>query len=377
MSFAFTDDQRLLADSADRFLADRYGFDARRTAMAGEAGWSRETWQAFADMGWLALPLPEAHGGLGGSTVDTAILMERFGRHLVVEPYLASIVLGAETVARAGSDRHKAELLPAVAEGHLLLALAHGEPTSRFDLARIAATATRDGAGWRLSGHKAVVHHAQSADRLVVSARTAGAGTDRDGITLFLVPAHADGVTLRPYPTVDGLRAAEVLLDDVAVADDQVLGDVGGGLAVVEAVVDRALVLLSAEAVGAMEATVSLTAGYLKTREQFDRPLGSFQVLQHRLVDMLAAREFAHALCYRAAGAMDDTTGTERARAAAAIKSETGRAGKRIGQDAIQMHGGMGMTDDMAVGHYFKRLTMIDVQYGNAAHHLRRFAGLS
>ncbi len=345
--------------------------------MAGEAGWSRDTWRAFAEMGWLALPLPEAHGGLGGSTVDTAILMERFGRHLVVEPYVATIVLGAETVARAGSDRQKAELLPAVAEGRLLLALAHGEPTSRFDLARVAATATRDGAGWRLSGHKAVVHHAQCADWLVVSARTAGAGTDRDGITLFLVPANADGVTLRPYPTVDGLRAAEVLLENVAVADDQVLGEVGGGLAVVEAVVDRALVLLSAEAVGAMDATVSLTAEYLKTREQFGRPLGSFQVLQHRLVDMLAAKEFAHALCYRAAGAMDDTTGSERARAAAAVKAETGRAGKRIGQDAIQMHGGMGMTDDMAVGHYFKRLTMIDVQFGNAAHHLRRFAGLS
>ncbi|MEQ9332495.1 acyl-CoA dehydrogenase family protein [Thalassobaculum sp.] len=377
MSFAFTEDQQLLADSADRFLADKYGFDARKAILRGDAGWSRDMWRAFAELGWLALAVPEDHGGLGGSTVDLAVLMERFGRHLVVEPFLATVVLGAETVARGGSDAQKAAILPAVAEGGTLLALGVGEPRARFDLHRVATTATRDGGGWRLSGHKAVVLHADAADRLILSARTAGAEDDRDGITLFLVDPKADGVTLRPYPTVDGLRGAEVLLDGVAVSDADVLGGVDAGLPVIEAVVDRALVLLSAEAVGAMAETVRLTADYLRTREQFGRPLSSFQVLQHRMVEMLQAKEFAHALCYRAAGAMDSTDGVERARAAAGIKAESGRAGKLIGQEAIQLHGGMGMTDEMAVGHYFKRMTMIDVQFGNAAHHLRRFATLS
>lgn len=377
MSFAVTEDQQLLADSAERFLSDTYGFDARRSIMQSEAGWSRDLWRSFAELGWLALPLPEAHGGLGGSTDDLAVLMEAFGRHLVVEPYIATVVLGAEIVAQAGSEDQKAAVLPAVASGDLLLALAHGEPTSRFDLARVAATATRDGAGWRLSGHKAVALHADAADRLIVSARTSGSGADRDGITLFLVDADASGVTRRPYPTVDGLRAAEVMFDDAAIPDDAVLGQVGGGLPVIERVVDRALVALSAEAVGAMDMTVRLTTEYLKTREQFGRPLASFQVLQHRLVEMLRAKEFAYALCHRAAGAMDTTDGAERARAAAAIKSETGKAGKLIGQEAIQLHGGMGMTDEMAVGHYFKRLTMIDMQFGNAGYHLRRFAALN
>lgn len=377
MSFAFTEDQQLLADSADRFLADKYDFDARKTILRGDAGWSRDLWRAFAELGWLALPVPEDHGGLGGSTVDLAVLMERFGRHLVVEPFLATVVLGAETVSRAGSAGQKAEILPAVAEGAVLLAFAVGEPRARFDLHRVATAATRYGGGWRLSGHKAVVLHGDAADRLIVSARTAGAEDDRDGITLFLVDPKAAGVTLRPYPTVDGLRGAEVLLDAVAVPDDAVVGTVDAGLPVIEAVVDRALVLLSAETVGAMAETVRLTADYLKTRVQFGRPLSSFQVLQHRLVEMLSAKEFAHALCYRAAGAMDTTEGVERARAAAAIKAESGRAGKLIGQEAIQLHGGMGMTDEMAVSHYFKRMTMIDVQFGNAAHHLRRFATLS
>jgi len=377
MSFAFTEDQKLLADSADRFLADKYDFDARKAILRGETGWSRDLWRTFAELGWLALPIPEEHGGLGGSTVDLAVLMERFGRHLVVEPFLATVVLGAETIARAGSVEQKAAILPAVAEGTTLLALAVGEPRARFDLHRIATAATRDGGGWKLSGHKAVVLHADAADRLIVSARSAGAEDGRDGITLFLVDPKADGVTLRPYPTIDGLRGAEVLLDGVAVSDGDVVGAVDAGLPVIEAVVDRALVLLSAEAVGAMAETVRLTTEYLKTREQFGRPLSSFQVLQHRLVEMLQAKEFAHALCYRAAGAMDATEGVERARAAAGIKAETGRVGKMIGQEAIQLHGGMGMTDEMAVGHYFKRMTMIDVQFGNAAHHLRRFATLA
>ncbi|NQW08851.1 MAG: acyl-CoA dehydrogenase family protein [Alphaproteobacteria bacterium] len=376
MSFALTDDQRQLADSIARFLDDKYAFDARRRIMAEDRGWSPAIWAEFAELGWLALPIAEEHGGLGGTTVDLALMMEHFGRSLVVEPFVASVVLGAETIARA--DEAKAtELLPAVAEGKMTLALAHGEPTSRYDLSRVGTTAAPDGkGGWRLSGHKAVVLHGDSADRLIVSARTGGAEADRDGITLFLVDSAIAGVTRRPYPTIDGLRGADVILDDVSVSGDAVLGPVGGAFDVLEPVIDRACVALSAEAVGAMGATVQLTAEYMKTREQFGRPLGSFQVLQHRAVEMLSASEFARALCYRAAGAMDATFGAERSRAASAIKAEIGRAGKMIGEEAVQLHGGMGMTNEMAVGHYFKRLRIIDTSFGNAAHHLRRFATL-
>jgi alkylation response protein AidB-like acyl-CoA dehydrogenase len=377
MSFAFTEDQQLLAESADRFVRDEYGFEARKKILASDDGFSREHWGKFAELGWLALPLPEEHGGIGGSAVDLAVLLECMGRGLVVEPYYATVVLGAAAVQQAGSAAQQSAILPGVAEGTTMLAFGHSEPKSRFDLAHVETAAKQDGGGWRLSGHKAVVLHAASADHIVVSARTSGAITDRDGITLFLVDPKAKGVSLRGYPTVDGLRAAEVMLSDVAVGADAVLGPVGGGADAIDAVADRALVGLSAEACGAMDAVVRQTTEYLKTREQFGAKIGSFQALQHRVVEMLAAKEFARALTYRAAGLVDTASPSERARAAAAAKAETGRAGKRIGQEAVQMHGGMGMTVDMAVGSYFKRLTMIDTAFGNAGHQLRRFAGMS
>lgn len=375
MSFTFTDDQRQLAESVERYLADKYGFEQRGRIRSGEGGWSRELWAEFADLGWLALPIAEEHGGLGGSTVDLALMMEAFGKALVVEPFVATIVLGAETVARADPAK-AAELLPAVAGGTHLLALAHGEPTSRYDLSRIATMATETEDGWTLTGDKAVVLHGDCADTLIVSARTGGADDARDGVTLFLVPGDAAGLTKRSYPTIDGLRGADLTLDGVAVGRDAVLGPMGGAVDIVEAVLDRACVALAAEAVGAMAATVEQTTEYLKTRIQFGKPLSSFQVLQHRAVEMLSETQFARALCYRSAGLMDTASGAERARAASAIKAEIGRAGKAVGEEAVQLHGGMGMTEEMAVGHYFKRLRLIDVTFGNAAHHLRRFAEL-
>jgi alkylation response protein AidB-like acyl-CoA dehydrogenase len=375
MSFSFTDDQRQLAESIDRFLADKYGFEQRRAIRSGERGWSPEIWREFAELGWLAFPIGEEHGGLGGSTVDLALMMEGFGKALVVEPFVATVVLGAETIARADAEQ-AAATLPRVAEGALLLALAHGEPTSRYDLSRVATTATRDGDGWLLNGAKAIVLHGDCADAIIVSARTEGDVADRDGVSLFLVPGDAAGLTRRPYPTIDGLRGADLTLEGVTVGPEAVLGPVGGAVDILEAVLDRACVALSAEGVGAMAATVQLTTEYLKTRTQFGKPLASFQVLQHRAVDMLSETQFARALCYRSAGAMDTLSGAERGRAASAIKAEIGRAGKQVGEEAIQLHGGMGMTDEMAVGHYFKRLRLIDVTFGNAAHHLRRFTAL-
>ena len=376
MSFAFTDDQKLLAESVDRFVLDHYSFQQRRRNMQLEGGFNREMWARFAELGWLALPIPEAQGGLGGSTADTAVLLESFGRGLIVEPYQSTVVLGAGVVAAAANDAQKDLILPGVADGSILLALAHVEPRARFTLTHVETVARRSGTGFVLDGEKAVVHNAETADKLVVSARSAGGITEADGVTLFLVDRDAAGVTLRSYPTIDGLRASELRLDGVRIPNEQVLGPVDGAMPAIEAVIDRACVLLCAEAVGSMDSAVRLTVEYLKTREQFGRPIGSFQVLQHRAVEMLAAKDFARALTYRSAGVIDVATPLERARAASAAKVETGRGGRKIGQEGVQLHGGMGMTEDMAIGHYFKRLTMIDAQFGNTDHHIRRFASL-
>lgn len=376
MSFTFTDDQRQLAESIDRYLSDKYGFEQRTRIRKGEGGWSRDVWKDFAELGWLALPIAEEHGGLGGSTVDLALMMEAFGKALVVEPFIATIVLGAEIVAKADPER-AAEILPKVAAGEHLLAFAHSEPNSRYDLPRVSTMATESDEGWVLDGHKAVVLHGDSADTLIVSARTGGRDDEREGITLFLVPGDAEGLTKKAYPTIDGMRGADLEFDGVRVGHDAVLGEMGRALDIVEGVVDRACVALAAEGVGAMQATVDLTTEYLKTRTQFGKPLGSFQVLQHRAVDMLSETRFAHALCYRTAGLMDSVRGVERARAASMIKAEIGRAGKLVGEEAIQLHGGMGMTDEMAVGHYFKRLRLIDVTFGNAGHHLSRIVHMA
>ena len=376
MSFAFNDDQKLLAESADRFVLDDYDFETRRKIMAMDGGFSRDVWAQFAELGWLALPIPEEHGGIGGSTVDTAVLLESLGRGLVVEPYHSTVVMGAGAVATAGNDAQKGEILAGVAEGKTLLAFAHIEPRARFTLNHVETTAKKNGAGFVLNGEKAIVYNAETADTLIVSARTAGATTDMDGVTLFLVDPKADGVEMRSYPTIDGLRASEVLLSNVKVGAEAVLGDVDGAMSAIEAVVDRACVLMCAEAAGAMDMAVKLTVEYMKGRVQFGRPIGEFQVLQHRAVEMLGAKDFSRALSYRSAGVVDVADARERARAVSAAKVEMGKAGKKIGQDGVQLHGGMGMTDDMAVGHYFKRLTMIDMLFGNTDHHMRRFARL-
>ena len=376
MNFTLSDEQKLLQDSVDRFVEKEYAFDARRKILESDLGFSRDNWASFAELGWLAAPLPEDHGGLSGSAVDVAVIMEGLGRGLVLEPYVPSVVLGGGLVAAAGNDEQKARILPAVAEGTMLLAFAHVEPQARFDLFDIQCSATVDGDGFVLSGDKSVVFYGDSADTLIVAARTAGGQRDRDGIGLFIVAADAAGVSRRPYPTVDGLRGAEVHLENARVTAADVLGAPGDALAVIETVVDRAITAVCAEALGAMEVLIKMTQEHLKTREQFGVPIGAFQVLQHKVVDMFTAHELSKALTYRAAAAMSSGDATERARAASAAKTQVGRAGKFIGQSAVQLHGGMGMTDELSVGHYFKRLSMIDVQFGNADHHLSRFADI-
>ena len=374
MDFSLTEEQRLLKDSVDRFVRESCPLDRRRALVSGEPGYSEESWLRMAALGWLGAGLPEAYGGIGGGPVETMLLMEAFGAGLVPEPYFPSVVLGGNLVAAAGSEARKQSLLPALAAGDLKLAFAFVEIQAGYDLFDVETTAERRGGGYVVNGAKGVVLGAPTADRIIVCARTAGGSRDRDGIGLFLVDRAADGVRLRGYPTVDGLRAAEVAFENVVVDEDAVLGDPGGAWPVIEAVAERAVAALCAEAVGAMDAIVRGTAEYLKTRKQFGRPIGTFQVLQHQFADMVIALEEARSMAYAATLRLQEPDPVLRAKTISGAKHVIGRNGRLIGQRGIQLHGGMGMTEEMDVGHYFKRLTMIDLMFGDHAYHLRRYA---
>jgi alkylation response protein AidB-like acyl-CoA dehydrogenase len=326
-------------------------------------------------MGLLSLPLPEEYGGFGGRGVDIMLVMEAFGRALVVEPYLSTAVLAGGTIALGGSDTQRQILLPRIADGSVKFAFAHTELGSRFDLHRVETTAHQEGGMWVINGGKSVVLHGAIADLLIITARTSGAVDSRSGISLFFVNPAEQGVAGREYPTYDGMRAAEVQFDNVTLSPESLIGQVDAGYPVLEAVADRAVAALCAEAVGCMGALTEMTLAYLKTREQFGVPIGKFQALQHRMVDMLMQYEQARSMAMLAAVKVDSPDYGERRRAVSAAKELIGRAGRFIGQQAIQLHGGMGMTDELAVGHYVKRLTAIDTTFGNSDHHLERFSG--
>jgi len=363
--FSLSDEQKLFQESVENFVAKEYDIDKRRAESESEDGFSRDRWKNFAELGWLGLPLAEENGGLGGSALDMAVLMEGLGRGLVPAPYLASVVLGGGLVEAAGSAEQKAAILPALAAGETMLAFAYAEPRGRYDLARLQTQAEAKDGGYALSGHKSVAFHAQSADKIIVSAAAP------EGISLFLLDRSAAGLDLRPYPTIDGLRAAEVMLDG---AIGEPLGAPGTALPVIEAAIDRATIAVCAEALGIIAALIEMTRAFVGERKQFGIAIGKFQVLQHALVDMYMAHELSKSLTYRAAAALASADGS--ARAASAAKVQIGKAGKLIGEQAVQLHGGMGMTDELAVGHYFKRLAMIETLFGNTAHHRRRFASL-
>ena len=376
MDFSLTEEQRLLKDSAERFVRESCPLDRRRALVSGEPGYSEESWRRMAALGWLGACVPEIYGGIGGGPVETMLLMEAFGAGLVPEPYFPSVVLGGGLVAAAGTEAQKQALLPALAAGDLKLAFACVEVQAGYDLFDVETTAERRGGGYVVNGAKGVVLGAPTADRIIVCARTAGGSRDRDGIGLFLVDRAANGVRLRGYPTVDGLRAAEVAFENVAVEEDAVLGDPGGAWPAIEAVEERAVAALCAEAVGAMDAIVRGAAEYLKTRKQFGRPIGTFQVLQHQLADMVIALEEARSMAYAATLRLDEPDALLRAKTISGAKHVVGRNGRLIGQRGIQLHGGMGMTEEMDVGHYFKRLTVIDLTFGDHAYHLKRYAAL-
>jgi pimeloyl-CoA dehydrogenase small subunit len=374
MDFDLTEEQRLLKDSIERLLKDRYDFESRKAYAASAEGWSRELWAQYAELGLLALPFAEAHGGFGGGPAETMIVMEAFGRALALEPYLTTVVLGGAALRHGGSEPQRAALAPRIADGSLLLALAHTERQSRYDLHDVATTAKHDGNAFVLDGEKGVVLHGDTADKIIVTARSAGSRRDRAGIGLFLVDAGASGVSRRGYQTQDGLRAAEVSLAGVRVAPEDVLGDPEDALPLLERVVDEAMAALAAEAVGAMGEMHALTVEYLKTRKQFGVPIGSFQVLQHRAADMFVALEQARSMAMFATMMVQEEDAGERRKAVAAAKVQIGRSGRFIAHQAIQLHGGVGMTAEFKVGHYFKRVTMIDSVFGDADHHLARLA---
>jgi pimeloyl-CoA dehydrogenase small subunit len=374
MDFDLSEEQRLLKESVERLIGDRYAFEQRKRYAQSAEGWSRALWAQYAELGLLGLPFAESHGGSAGGPVETMIAMEAFGRGLVLEPYFATVVLGGGFLRHGASDGQCAELIPKIADGSLTLAFAHTERQSRYDLHDIETRAVRDGAGWVIEGEKGVVLHADTADKLVVTARVGGSRRDRDGVAVFLIDGKASGVARRGYPTQDGLRAAEIAFSSVHVGPEGVLGEPGNGLPLVERVVDEGIAALCAEAVGAMAVMHELTVEYLKTRRQFGREIGSFQILQHRAVDMLIALEQARSMAMFATMMAGEDEASERRNAVSAAKVQIGRSGKLIGQQAIQLHGGIGMTMEYKVGHYFKRLTMIDTMFGDADHHLRRLA---
>jgi len=374
MNFDLTEEQQLLKDSVTRLLADRYSFENRKAFQTRPEGWSRDLWRQYAEIGLLGVAFPEADGGFGGGPVETMLIMEAFGRALALEPYLATVVLAGGLIRRGADQDRRAALVAPIVSGELLLGFAHAERQSGHDLFDVGATARKDGAAFVLNGEKGLVLHGDAADKLIVSARSAGGRRDPAGIGLFLVDADAQGVSRRGYPTQDGMRAAEVTLANVRVEQQDVLGDPEGAYPLIERVVDEAIAALCAEAVGAMSEALDMTVDYLKTRKQFGVTIGSFQALQHRASDMVVALEQARSMMMLATMMAGEENASERRKAISAAKTQIGRSARFIGQQAIQLHGGIGMTMEYKLGHLFKRLSMIDIAFGDADYHLERLS---
>jgi pimeloyl-CoA dehydrogenase small subunit len=371
MDFDLTDDQRLLTDSVNRLLGDQYTFEKRKVFLKAPEGWSTALWAQYAELGLLGLPFAEEYGGFGGGAVDVMLLMQAFGRHLVLEPYLSTVVLGGTAIKLAGSAEQQSDILPGVAEGSTKLAFAHYERQSRYDITDVLTTAKPNGSGYVLEGAKSVVLHGDSADKLIVSARTSGGRDDAAGITLFLVDGTADGVARRGYTLRDGSRAAEISLSGVR---GELLGEVDNGLPVIERVVEAGIAATSAEVIGTMETMQAMTLDYLKTRVQFGKPIGENQALQHRAAEMLVAMEQGRSMALLAAMMVDEPDEAERVRNISMAKVGVGQSGRFVSQNAVQLHGGIGMTEEYAVGHFFRRVMVIEHLFGDTAYHLDRLA---
>lgn len=373
MDFDLTEEQNMLKDTISRWSAKNYGtLEALQAVRAEPLGFSEDRWAELAELGILGLPFSEADGGFGGGAVETLVVVEALGRAFAPEPYLAGVVLGGGAVRLAGNKAQRAALVPGVADGSVRLAFAHSEIQARYDLHDVATTAELVDGAYRLNGSKTVVLNADAAKFLVLSARTAGSQRDPEGITLFIVPSDAEGISIRSYPTQDGGRAGDITLTDLHVSADAVLGTVGGALPVIERVVDGAIAALCAEAVGLMDALTDITVEYLKTRKQFGVPISSFQALQHKAVDMLVAVEQARSMALYASMMAESEDPDERRTALSAAKVQINRSARFVGQTAVQLHGGIGMTMEYIGAHYFRRLSMIELMFGDTSYHLRR-----
>ena len=375
MDFNFSEEQVMLRDSVSRYIQDNYDFEARRKVVANELGFSADNWQQFADLGWLSIPFAEEHGGFGGGATDVMVIMEELGKGLVAEPYLATVMLFGATLAKSGSAQ-AAQWLPTLIEGGLQGALAYTERQSRYCLHDVATTANKEGDGYVINGEKTVVFNGQAADKLIVSARTSGSQTDAEGVSLFLVDANTKGISRTAYRMMDGQLVANIQFNDVAVAGDSLVGCENGAADLLQAVVDDAMVAACGEALGLATVLNAETVEYAKTREQFGVAIGSFQALQHRMVDNFADAEQMRSLLYRTVCSIDENS-PEAQKNRLALKVLTGQAGYRVASEAIQLHGGMGITDELSIGHYAKRMMMINSAFGDADYQLQRFCDLA
>ena len=375
MNFELSEEQKMIQQSVERFVQENYDLSNRIKISSEDPGYSKEYWSSMAELGWLGLAFDEEDGGFGGNQIDTLVLMEQFGKGLVLEPFLANIVLGGGAIKRGGSAALKESIIPSLIDGSLQLTLAYAEEQSRFDLEDIATAAREDDGNFVLNGKKSMVLNAESADKIIVVARTNGSQVDKEGISLFLINADSDGLERENFPTVDGLRASEISLNDVKVSPENLIGEKDKGFEILQAVANDAILALAAEAVGAMEVLYKDTVEYTQQREQFDHPLSDFQVLQHRMVDMFMEYEQCKSLLFRATmETVQDPHLSQRT--VHALKHLIGKSGIFVGENAVQLHGGMGVTEELRVGHFFKRLLVIDSQFGNADFHLDKFTSL-
>ena len=374
MDLSLSAEDSILRDSVERFVRQSYPFNERRNFVNENKSFLEENWQKFSKLGWLGLNLPEEFGGNGGSAVDTMVVAEALGPGLILEPFLETVVIGSKLIQLGYNEKLKSELLSNLVGGRLILTFAFAEPQSRYSLSDVQLSAKPNEDQFVLNGKKAVVRHASSADKIIVSARTAGGRRDKRGITLFLVDRNNPGLSRRDYRLQDDVPASELIFDNVFLSRTAMIGDLDCALPIVELVVDHGIAMVCAEAVGIMSALYTATLQYVKTREQFGQPIGKFQVIKHRMVDMLMACEEARSMAYMATLKLDESDPNVRKRAASAAKVCIGKAARFVGQQSIQLHGAIGMADELVVGHYFKRLTMIDILFGDVDFHLRRYS---
>ena len=372
MNFELSEEQKMIQQSVERFVQENYDLPKRVEISSKDPGYSKEYWGSMAELGWLGLPFEEKDGGFGGNQIDTLVIMEQFGKGLVLEPFIANVVLGGGAIQIGGSEELKKEMLPGLIEGSKQMTLAYAELQSRFDLEDVATSARQEGDKFIINGQKSMVLNAESADHIVVVTRTSGGQVDEEGITLFLVDSNAKGIELQNFPTVDGLRASEITFDNVEVSSERMIGELGKGFDILRVVSNNAILAVCAEAVGAMEILYKDTVEYTQQREQFDHPLSDFQVLQHRMVDMFMEYEQCKSLLFRATmETIQDPVLAQRT--IHALKHLIGKSGIFVGENAVQLHGGMGVTEELRIGHFFKRLLVIDSQFGNADFHLDKF----